>query len=190
MARGRGTPTESMRDSPLPQRRRTGRAGRWLFGVALVGSAMALGGLHTTVLMVATLAFGAAALLVWIDSEPARPRPAATLVFWVALLLTLWTFVQCIPLPASLIAALNPRGADVWARCLTPLREPGPRWITLSLDPAATKVQVLRGVCYLLAFVGALRIARRREGVIFLERSVVLAGAALAVAAWLHPAVG
>ena len=34
----------------------------------------------------------------------------------------------------------------------------------------ATRVEVLKGITYLLAFVTALRVARRREGVAFLEQ--------------------
>ncbi len=94
-------------------------------------------------------------------------------------------------MPASWLERLAPAAADVWARCLLPLHEQGPSWATLSLDPTATRVEVLRGVAYLLVFLAAIRIAARREGVTFLEggsdRNRL---GALALAAWLHPPLG
>jgi tetratricopeptide (TPR) repeat protein len=183
-----------MRDSPTPRSNRPTslrqNVARWLLALAVFGSAMALGALHTTVLIVVTLVLAAATAVAWWGVEPMRARPAATIVFWVGILLLAWTALQCVPLPASWLAAIAPANADVWARALTPLREPGPQWVTISLDPVATRIQVLRGVAYLLAFVTALRLANRREGVSFLEGTIVLTGAALAVAAWVHPVVG
>jgi hypothetical protein len=66
--------------------------------------------------------------------------------------------------------------------------EAGPRWAPITLDPIATRVEVLEGVAYLLAFVTALRVARRKDGVTFL--SGVIVATALALAAVLHPAFG
>jgi tetratricopeptide (TPR) repeat protein len=51
-------------------------------------------------------------------------------------------------------------------------------------------VEVLKGVAYMLAFSTALRIARRREGAVFLGSAVVVTGLVLAIAALLHPAFG
>ncbi len=166
------------------------RAGRWLLAASIFGSAMALGALHTTVLIVVALALGAAAFVAWWGAEPMRARPAATVVFWVAVGLTALTLVQSIPLPARLLALLAPASADVWARCLSPLRQAGPSWATISVDPTATRIQVLRGAAYLAAFIAAVRIARRREGIVFLEGAIVVTGLALAIAAWVHPVVG
>ena len=49
---------------------------------------------------------------------------------------------------------------------------------------------MLRGVAYLLAFVTALRVARRRDGVAFLSAVLVGTGVVLAATALLHPAFG
>ena len=165
-------------------------AARWLLAVTVVGSALALGSLHTTVLCIVVAALAVAAYLAWHDAEPFRARPAATLLLYTGIGLTLWTLVQSIPMPASWLAVIAPANADVWARALTPLKEPGPAWVTISLDPGATRVQVLRGVGYLLAFLTALRVAHRREGSIFLERTIVVSAAIMAMAALLHPAFG
>src|SRR5262249_12931236 len=95
-----------------------------------------------------------------------------------------------VPMPLPWLARIAPHNADVWARSMRALRGPEPEWATISLDPMATRVEVLRGVTYLCVFVAALRIANRREGVMFLERALILAVSAIAVTAILHPAIG
>jgi hypothetical protein len=62
---------------------------------------------------------------------------------------------RSLPIPLTLgCGCSRPANADVWDRALLPLREAGPSWATLSLDPGATRVQVARGIGYLLAFRG------------------------------------
>lgn len=166
------------------------RLGRWLLATAILLSALGLGALHTPLLAaVAVLATTATALL-WYDAEPLEPRPAATVLFAVAVFLIAWTCVQLIPLPRGLLASIASENADVWWRCLSPLREDGPSVATISLDPTATRVQTLRGVTYLVVFVGALRVARRQEGVAFLERALLVSTVAIAGAALMHPVLG
>jgi len=58
------------------------------------------------------------------------------------------------------------------------------------VDPIATRVEVLKGVAYLTAFITALRVARNADGVAFLSTIIIVTGAALAVTALLHPAFG
>ena len=166
------------------------RLARWLLASAIFGSTMAIGALHVGVLLVVTLVLLASAGLAWWGAEPMRARRSASLVLWVAVALTTWTALSVLPMPAAWLAHLSPHAADVWARCLIPLGRPGPAWVTLSLDPGATRVQVLRGVAYTLAFVAASRISARREGVVFLERALIVTALALAAAAMIHPAVG
>lgn len=165
-------------------------ASRWLLAAIVVGSALALGSLHTTVLSVVVVALAVATYLAWYGAEPFRARPAATLLLFTGIGLTGWTLLQIVPLPAGVLAAIAPANADVWARALTPLKESGPAWAPVSLDPGASRVQVLRGVAYLLAFLTALRVAHKREGSIFLERTIVIGAAIVALAALLHPAFG
>ena len=104
--------------------------------------------------------------------------------------MTAYTALQCLPMPIAWLARVAPRNADIWSQALAPLREAGPSWATISLDPTATRIEVLRGCAYLLAFVTALRIARTRDGVGFLSSVIVATGMALAGAALLHPAFG
>jgi hypothetical protein len=166
------------------------RVGRWLLAINIGLSALALGALHTQVLAVCAVVAALSAGLLWYGSEPLSARPAATTLVTVGVLLVSWTLLQAIPLPRAVVAALASDNADVWHRALSPLREAGPSFVTISLDPVATRVQVLRGVTYLLTLVAALRVAHRPEGIAFLERAVVAAGIAMAFAAAMHPVFG
>jgi tetratricopeptide (TPR) repeat protein len=183
---GDGSMTESGRASHPT------RAGRWVLAAAIAGAALAIGTVHTITLCIVTGALALAAGLVWWNGEdsPFRPRPAATLLLGTGIVLTAYTALQSVPMPVSWLAKLAPHNADVWSRTLTPLREAGPSWAPISLDPIATRVEVLKGVAYVLAFVTALRVARRRDGTAFLSATLMITGGVLAVAAVLHPAFG
>jgi tetratricopeptide (TPR) repeat protein len=166
------------------------RVGKWLLAATVLASALMLGSLITWTLCLITALLAASVFLLWFGAEGSRARPVAGVLVAVGLLLTAFTALQCVPLPASWLAAIAPENADIWARALRPLHEPGPAYAPLSLEPVATHIQVLRGVAYLLAFVGALRVAQRREGMAFLQNVLVACGAILAVAALIHPAFG
>jgi tetratricopeptide (TPR) repeat protein len=168
--------------------KRSSAWGRWLLAASIAGAALAVGSVHTITLCIVTGCLGAAAVALWWGTAPTKVRRVATLLLVAGLGLTAYTALQCVPMPIGLLEALAPYNADVWSRALLPLREAGPRWVPLSLDPVATRVEVLKGVAYLLAFVAALRVARRREGVAFLSATVVLTGMVLAASALLHPA--
>jgi tetratricopeptide (TPR) repeat protein len=165
-------------------------ASAWTLGAALSGAALAVGTVYTSTLCVVSLALAVAAVLAWWNAEPASIRQPATLLLVTCAVLTAYTALQCVPLPIAWLRLLAPRNADVWSRALAPLHEGGPSWAPLSLDPAATRVEVLKGVAYGVAFVTALRVARRRRGVGFLGGVLVVTGLVLAVAALLHPAFG
>jgi hypothetical protein len=165
-------------------------ASRWLLALGIAGSALAVGTVHTITLCVVTVVLAAAAVLGWWGAEPMRARAPATLLLFTGIGLTAYTALQCVPMPIGWLAVIAPHNADVWSRALAPLHEAGPRWAPISLDPIATRVEVLKGVAYLLAFVTALRVARRKEGVGFLSAVIVATAIALALAAVLHPAFG
>jgi hypothetical protein len=169
---------------------RSSRASRWILAAAILGSALAVGTVHTVTLCIVTAALAAAVALAWWKAEPARSRSSATLLLFTGIGLTVFTALQCVPLPAGVLASIAPHNADVWSRVLSPLHEAGPRWAPISLDPTATRVEVLKGVAYLLAFVAALRVSRRKDGVAFLSAVIVVAALVLAVSALLHPAFG
>ena len=164
--------------------------GRWLFVATLLGSVLALGSLDTVVLSVVVVALAASCALLWWNAESSASRRVASLILATSVALTIYTALQSIPLPASFIRSIAPHNADVWSRALSAIGEPGPAWHPLSLDPIATRVEVLRGVSYALALLCALRVARHREGVTFLTRALVVGGTLVAFAALAHPALG
>src|SRR5450755_5123638 len=93
-----------------------------------------------------TLVLAAAAVLGWWGAEPMRARAPATLLLFTGIGLTLYTALQCVPMPIGWLAVIAPHNADVWSRALSPLHEPGPSWAPIALDPIATRVEVLKGV--------------------------------------------
>jgi tetratricopeptide (TPR) repeat protein len=168
----------------------TGRLGAWLFVVAVTGAALAAGTVHTVVLCAVTAMLAAAAVLVGWDAETTELRRPAIVLLLTGCVLTAYTAAQCIPLPIDWLAKIAPHNAEIWSRALSPLDEPGPRWAPISLDPTATRIEVLKGVAYLLAFATALRIARHRRGAQFLSEAIIATGLLLAILALLHPAFG
>jgi hypothetical protein len=166
------------------------RLGAILLAVMLVASVLAIGTLGAPTLGVVCAGFAVCTFLLWFPAAPATTRTPATVLLVSALGLTLYTAVQRIPLPRSLLAALAPKNADIWARALAPLHEPGPAWAPISLDPNATSLQIARGVTYALAFVSCLRVARSGKGVVLLERTLIGSSALIAVIALAHPALG
>lgn len=164
--------------------------GSWLFALAIAGGALAAGTVHTITLCILTGVLATSALLVSWTAEPVRPRRAATLLLVTCCALTAYTAIQCVPLPIAWLARIAPQNADVWSRSLSPLHEVGPSWAPISVDPTATRIEVLKGIGYLLAFFTATALARSRAGVGFLSRIVVVTGLTLAIAALLHPAFG
>ncbi len=164
------------------------QASRWLLALGISGSALAVGTVHTITLCVVTGVLAVAAVLGWWGAEPMRARAPATILLFTGVGLTAYTALQCVPMPIGLLAAIAPHNAEVWSRALLPLGEAGPRWAPITLDPIATRVEVLKGVAYLLAFVTALRVARRKDGVTFLSGVIVATALVLALAAVLHPA--
>lgn len=158
--------------------------------VVIFGSALALGSSHAIVLCVVAVGAAIALALTWWNAESFSPRNAATTLFLVSLGLAAFTLFQSIPLPRGLLGGIAPQNFDVWNRALTPLREDGPSFAPITLDPIATHVEVLRGIVYSLVFLAALRIASGRRGAFVLSSAMMVTGLALGVAALLHPAFG
>jgi hypothetical protein len=165
-------------------------ASRWLLAVAILAPVLLLGGIHTPILIGVAVLVTVAMFIAWFPAAPMRARLPATILVMTALALTGFTALQACALPAGLVHALSPMTADVWAGALSPLHEPGPAWTALSLDPIATRVEVLRGVVYLSVFLVALRVVEHRGGTRFLSMVIILAAIALAASALLHPLLG
>jgi hypothetical protein len=176
----------------MPPSRAESRAttvGKWLFALVVPASGLAMGSLPNDVLVLMSAVAALACALLSI--EPAAPPSRATR--WVLLafgLLLVTTVVQAVPFPAAVARALTPANADIWDRALSPLHEDAPAWHSLSIAPAATRVEILRGFFYGCIFLSTLRIAALAHGESFLVRLVVFAAGMMAISALAHQAVG
>src|SRR5579859_1499958 len=74
-------------------------SGRWLLALSVGGAALAAGCIHTISLCVVAGLLSLAAAAVWWEAEPARVRGVATLLLICGAGLTIFTALQCIPLP-------------------------------------------------------------------------------------------
>jgi tetratricopeptide (TPR) repeat protein len=169
--------------------RRATTAGKWLLAVTVVVSGLAIGALLNAALVVVTIMAATACALLWIH-PPDRTSRASCFVMAGALVLLGVTALQCVPLPAGLVAAISPNVAEIWSRSLAPLHEAGPAWHPLSVAPPSTHIELLRGVFYLCLFLGALRVSALERGGTFLQRTIVAAAVLMAVTALAHAAVG
>jgi len=132
-----------------------------LVTAALVGSVLAIGAVHTVVLVpVAAIAIAAAIVAVPVHegSLRGRPWPAPALIL---VALSLFTALQALPLPLGVLAKIAPANADIWARSLLPFGE-HPTWGSLSLDPGATLVEALKWLSYACVLFATATLARRR----------------------------
>jgi hypothetical protein len=73
-----------------------------------------------------------------------------------------FTALQAIPLPFALVKAVSPAAADVWDGALRPFHHGPPGWVPLSIDPAATWLEVLKYASYACLAVAAAGIRARR----------------------------
>jgi hypothetical protein len=165
-------------------------AGAWVLYVAVGGSVVAMGSLDVRTLAVVAVGVAAATLMLWWRAEPVALRSSALMIVVAAVVTTLWTALQAIPLPIEWLRALAPHTADVWTRARglvgAPLSSPAP----ISLDPHATHVEILRGTTYLSALLAALKVAERSRGVRAVERAIVVAAAFVVIATVVHATLG
>lgn len=143
----------------------------------------------TEALVVMSALAALACALLWSEPDGGTSRASRWVLIAMALLLGM-TVLQAVPLPFGVTHWLTPANADTWDRALSPLREPTPAWHSLSLAPAATRVEVLRGFFYGCVFLGALRVAALEEGEVFLIRLVVFSTCVMAFSTLAHQAVG
>lgn len=154
----------------------------------VVGSLVAIGGVHPLTLVLlsvasSTLAFFAFA---WRTARRRSPMTGPAFVFWGFATVSL---VQVIPLPIALTRALSPTGADVWERALSPFGIVGSAYAPLSLDPGATWIEALRWYGYGAVFVGASALASRK-GVKWANATVFGAACLAALITVIHGLAG
>ncbi|ACY18969.1 O-antigen ligase family protein [Haliangium ochraceum] len=96
------------------------------------------------------------------------------------------TAVQCLPLPAGLVAWLSPARHAASAEVARLLGEPLPGFLALSHEPAATLVHLASAAGLLALAYAAVRVAGRRSGALWLMRIAAGCGAAMALCALIH----
>ncbi|CAN5798888.1 hypothetical protein BH11MYX4_BH11MYX4_35670 [soil metagenome] len=163
-------------------------AGKWLLALVVPASAQALGSLPVEVLVAMSALAALSCGLLWMERDNPTSRASRWVLLAMAVLLAM-TVVQAIPLPAGVARALTPANGEIWDRALSPLHELGPAWHTLSIAPAATRVEVLKGFFYCCVFLAALRVASLERGEQFLVRLVVFSTCVMAISALAHMAV-
>ncbi len=132
-----------------------------LVSIALGGSALSLGAVHTVVLVPIALVAIAAALVAVPLRETTAPNRGLPAPMMLLLGLSLFTAFQAVPFPLRFLSIVAPANADVWARSLLPFGE-HPTWGSISLDPGATVVEALKWLTYACTFFGASVLAARQ----------------------------
>ena len=183
---------DALSSGPMASARTESRAttaGKWLLALVIPASAQALGSLPVEILVTMSALASLSCGLVWMD-RGSRGSRASHWVLLAMMALLAMTVAQAIPIPEGMARALTPANAEIWDRSLSPLHELGPAWHTLSIAPAATRVEVLKGFFYCCVFLAALRVASLERGEQFLTRIVVFSTCLMAVSALAHMAVG
>jgi hypothetical protein len=113
--------------------------------------------------IIATLAGVAVILAAW----SARRASFGTLVL-VALVVLAWTAVQALPLPRMITGWLQPDALTMADDAARLLGDPAPSWVALSLSPASTRAEIVKGCAMVAAFVAAwlLAVQGRRRAVL------------------------
>jgi tetratricopeptide (TPR) repeat protein len=158
-----------------------------LIASILVVAPFALGGAaRWAVCLTSALALASPAGYLGSRREFQRVSPLLALIAVAALA----TLIQIVPLPAGLIAFLSPGKYQLVVANAGALREAPPAWIALSLDPAATLLELAKLGGYFAFAYAALHFAhappRRRR----LVAALALLGTAMAVTTLVHLAVG
>jgi tetratricopeptide (TPR) repeat protein len=149
----------------------------WLTALTVGSSALAIGAVHPTVrLAVLPFALLAGVLAVGTARLRYRELPAPAIVLG---LLALYTALQTLPLPFSLLARLSPAAADVWEMAARPFGESAPAFASLSVDPTATWGEALKWLGYAAIFLAASELGRRKSA---RAGAVIVFGSAIAVA--------
>lgn len=129
-----------------------------LLGLSVVGSVLAAGTVHVSVLLVIAPLALAAGVFAWLrDPDAVVPAPALLL-----LALAGYSALQAAPLPLGVVRWLHPEGAAIWEQTFATLGV-SPSLASLSLDPGASLVEALKWSCYGSVFAAAAYLGRKRD---------------------------
>lgn len=148
-----------------------------LLTLVVAGSLLAVGTVHVEVLLVvAPFALVAGALAIWIEDRSERRLPTAAVI---AAGLSLYSLLQAVPLPPRWLKTISPVAAQTWKDAFKLLDLPATRWVSLSVDPGASRVEALKWLCYAAVFSAAARLARQKgsqRGTAIVVGSALLGG--------------
>lgn len=120
----------------------------FVLGLAIVGTALAFGGVQEPAYLVAVAVVVVAAFLLFFN-QTRKGRIQIPLPVWPALFM-LWAVLAVIPLPSWLVEILSPARL---AGLGVPALGQASGWATLSVDPHQTALALGKLLAYLLAFV-------------------------------------
>jgi O-antigen ligase len=156
---GKDRPSSERRRRRVGGRRRPKftqeRAGLVSLCLALALPALGFGGQRVPVLLGSAL-FAATAAFFLGGRLGRMPKLA-----WFALIITAYTAFQLLPLPAALLRVISPASASVWSQVLKPFGEESLAFGTLSVDPSATAIELLKAAmitCVVIAACGAMAV--------------------------------
>ena len=156
----------------------------WLFLALLVWLPLPLGSNRAwawTILEVAAFALFGAWLILWAFGRVEAPEPLKRA--WPAwVLLGIWLVLQAVhilPLPQGLVSTLSPESARMQAIVadLGIQRQT----MTLSIDPQASRVSLLKSLAYVNVFFLTLALVNRRSRILVMARVLVYAAVAYAI---------
>lgn len=150
-----------------------------------------LNGVYPSGLTLIAVLAGASALTASL-TQPAAYRPPPYL--WLALPLAwLWTLLFVLPLPAAWVRWLKPPAAEAALRAAELLGDPAPQWIPLSLSPAQTWAEVVKGAAILSVFFAVTRLTqavRNTRYRTFIAEALAASSLLMAAVALAHLALG
>ncbi len=151
-----------------------------VLGLILIGPGLALGAVHAPVLAASLVP--AALLFALLAAGGDRiPMPRWDLPAVLLLVLTAFTALQLVPLPAGLVEIVSPAAHEVRSRALEPLGVAAPGWMPLTLDAPLTEAELAKLVLYLAVYLAAAAWSRRHGGKLVHTLVIVTGVAAAAV---------
>ena len=130
---------------------------RTTFCVAALSAAVALPALVLGGALPLVTLIGAALTLFAFLLSRREERPAA--LSWVFVALAGYTVVQILPLPIGLLRVISPSAARIWERSAP---SEVIHWASLSLDPGASGMEVVKWCSYAFMLVAAAWLARQK----------------------------
>lgn len=169
--------------TPRPERFALGTLG----ALIIVAPELFGGVFPWSTVVIAGMALATLLATIWAvrDRRP-RSTPAIAIVICGA---AVWTCIQVMPLPCTVVSRLAPEAARELRAVLSLAGAPSPSTCTLSRDPGATHIEVIKGVAIVASFLSAWWLSAQgaRKRVIWL---VALSALIMALVAHLHMALG